>query len=122
MIIAVFMQAVFCHNPVFARSKHKEQAQSVEKVKAKIAEIGVGKEARVKIKLKDNKNLAGYITRIGNDSFDITDLKTNTTTTVTYSSVKQIKGQGPSERTQNILLVAIVAGILVIVGIVGIGD
>jgi len=90
-IAALFIQAV-CVHPAFATSKAEKQAQRTEKVKEGILKLGVGTDARVAIKLRDDVKLAGFISESTDDSFVVTDLKTRAATTVGYGDVTQVKG------------------------------
>jgi hypothetical protein len=60
VIAGLLIQAV-CVQPSSAASKAEKQAQRAEKVKAGILKLGVGTDARVAIKLRDDVKLAGYI-------------------------------------------------------------
>jgi alcohol dehydrogenase class IV len=50
----------------------------------------------VKVKLSNNTNVEGYISKAGEDSFEVTDKKTGTATTVAYQNVVRVKGNGLS--------------------------
>jgi hypothetical protein len=93
----------------------KEESQSVEKIRAHIAKLGVGKEARVKIKLRDNTKLEGYINQTSEDSFTIVDSKTGTSRMVAYSDVTQVskQGTGLSTMTKVVVGAAIATGVIV---------
>src|SRR4029453_11307954 len=61
MLAASLVFALLCAPNGFATtSKEEKEAQWTEKVKAGIAQLGVGKEARVKVKLRDGEKLSGY--------------------------------------------------------------
>lgn len=90
-LAGLLMQAV-CVQSVSAASKAEKQAQRTEKVRAGILKLGVGTDARVAIKLRDDVKLAGYVSDASDDSFVVTDLKTRTATTVAYGDVTQVKG------------------------------
>ena len=92
MVLAGLLFQVVCLQPASAASKAEQQAQRAEKVKAGIAKLGVGTDARVAIKLRDDVKLAGYISEAKSDSFVVTDVKTGSATTVPYVDVTQIKG------------------------------
>ena len=66
-------------------------AQTVEQVRAQVAQIGVGEKARVEIKLRDNTKLKGYVSTAGADSFTVTEAKTGAQKTVAYADVAQVK-------------------------------
>jgi len=81
---------------VLAKSKAEKEAERAEKVKAGVARLGVGKEARIAVKLRDKTRVSGYISHADEDSFVVTDIKTGATTEVAYTDVTQAKGQNLS--------------------------
>jgi hypothetical protein len=90
-IAGLLIQAI-CVQPASAASKAEKQAQRTEKVKSGILTLGVGTDARVAIKLRDDVKLAGYISEATEASFVVTDFKTRAATTVAYGDVSQVKG------------------------------
>jgi len=84
--------ALFSATPAAAGPKLETEAQRIEKVKAGIALLGVGKETRVRVRLQDGTKLAGYIKEAREDFFIISDLKTRSATVVSYPDVTQVKG------------------------------
>jgi hypothetical protein len=66
----------------------------VEKIKANVAKRGVGKKARVTVKLRDGSKPKGYISQAGEESFTLTDSKSGQSKTLAYVDVLQVKGQG----------------------------
>ncbi len=91
----------------YARSQEKKALEQAAKVKAGVAKLGTGPDARIAVKLRDKTTVAGYVSQVGDDSFVITDLKTSTTTTVPYLNVEQARGKGLSTGAK----IAIGAGI-----------
>ncbi|MEK6303431.1 MAG: hypothetical protein AABO41_22200 [Acidobacteriota bacterium] len=91
-VVAVLLMQAVCVQQASAASKEEKQAGRAEKVRAGIHKLGVGTDARVKIKLRDDVKLAGYISEAKDDSFVVTDLKTRAATTVAYGDVTQVKG------------------------------
>jgi hypothetical protein len=96
-------------------SKKEKQARLTEKVKKDIAKLGVGADARVEIKLRDNTKLKGYVSNIEEDSFVVVDAKTGVATSVAYPQVKQVKGNNLSTGVKIAIGVAV---ILTIIGLV----
>ena len=92
MVLAGLLIQAFWVQPAFASSKEEKLAQRTEKVRAGILKLGVGTDARVAIKLRDDVKLAGYISEATADSFIVTDRKTRAATTVAYGDVTQVKG------------------------------
>jgi hypothetical protein len=98
---------------IAADSNAEKEARFVEKVKAGVAKLGVGPDARVKVKLKDKTKVDGYVSEVGDDSFNVTDLKTGHTTAVVYLNVAQVQGNNLSTRTKIIIAAAIVTGVII---------
>ena len=86
----------------------------------KIQRIGVGRDARVEVKLVGNTKVKGYVSKIEADSFDVTDLKSGAAQTVTFAQVTQVKKlkSGISPRTWMIIGGAAVAAIIIGVTVV----
>jgi len=106
-----------CVKPVPAKSKAEKETEFIQKVKTGIAGLGVGKDARVAVKLRDRTELTGYIGEVAEDSFVIRDTKTGIAITVTYANVAQVKGHNISRNASIVIRLAIVAAILVLVAI-----
>ena len=92
VVVAGLLIQALCVQPASAASKEEKQAKRVEKVRAGIIKLGVGTDARVAIKLRDDVKLAGYISETKDDSFIVTDMKSRAATTVAYGDVAQVKG------------------------------
>jgi small nuclear ribonucleoprotein (snRNP)-like protein len=84
--------------------------QATEKIKTKVQKIGVGSNARVEVKLRDNTQLRGYINNADQDSFTVFDSKTGSSRTVAYADTSSVKkaGSGISAKTWIILGAAVV--------------
>lgn len=81
-----------CVQQAVAATKAEKRAERTELVKGGILKLGLGRDARVAVKLRDNVKLAGYISEATEGSFVLTDPKTQTATTVAYGDVTQVKG------------------------------
>lgn len=116
--LSLALAAILIHLAVGARytpasTDAQKQARFAEKVKLGILKLGVGKEARVSVKLRDKTKLAGYISEVKDDRFAITDTKTGATSMVGYTDVAQVKGQNLSTGAKiAIISLAIAAGVL----------
>jgi hypothetical protein len=116
LVLAWSLLLAFIGAPsVFAKSKAEKEAAQAIKVKAGIAKLGVGEEARVTVKLRDKTKLSGYVSRIGEDSFAVTDLKTGATTEVLYPSVTQVKGQNVASGAKIAIWVGVAVGVTLLV-------
>ena len=82
--------------PMFAQTKAGARSQIVEKVKAQILHLGVGETSRVTVKLRNNDKVEGYISKTGDESFEVTNKKTGAAATIAYEDVTQFKKKGLS--------------------------
>lgn len=98
-----------------AKSKAEKEADRTAKVKAGIAKLGVGKETRVALKLRDKTKLSGYISQAGEESFVVTDAKTGAATTVAYPEVTQVQGNNLSTGAKIAIGIAIGVGATLLV-------
>ncbi|HEX8919851.1 MAG TPA: hypothetical protein VF766_00140, partial [Pyrinomonadaceae bacterium] len=71
MLVGALVFTLSGFRPVHA--KDGEDAQLAEKARTIVAKLGIGKEARVEVKLRDNTKLKGYISLAEEESFTITD-------------------------------------------------
>lgn len=81
---------------VSARTQNDTTAKSAEKIKTKIAGIGTGEKAKVRVKLRDDTILKGYVSAINEESFTLTNKKNGAATNVDYANVKKISHGGLS--------------------------
>jgi hypothetical protein len=101
--------------PVSAESKVEKEAARAEKVKAGIAKLGVGKDARITVRLRNKTRVSGYISQADVDSFVITDTKTGAATEVAYTDVTQVKGQNLSTGATVAIAVGVAVGVTLLV-------
>ncbi|HLN99154.1 MAG TPA: hypothetical protein VK208_11890 [Pyrinomonadaceae bacterium] len=88
--------------------------QAIEKMRSQVAKMGVGGNARVEVKLRDNTQLKGYISDADQDSFTVVDNKTGASKTVSYADTQTVKkaGGGVSAKTWIILGAAAIGAIV----------
>ena len=112
-LVALLMQMFFV-NQTFAGTKEEKLA---EKVKTGVAKLGTGPEAKIKVKLKDKTKIEGYITESNENQFLVMNSKTGQTIPVTYSSVKQVKGNNLSRGI--IFTIGVLAFLVILFVLVG---
>jgi hypothetical protein len=107
MLSGILLATAFGFQPALAQTGNDTPA--VEKVRARVKKIGVGRNARVEVKLHDNTQLKGYICAANQDSFTVTDNKTGSIRTVSYADSSSVKkaGSGLSAKTWIILGAAV---------------
>jgi hypothetical protein len=109
ILSGVLLLTAFGFQSVGAQSAGDSQA--VEKIRTKVQKIGVGGNARVEVKLRDNTQLKGFISDSGQDSFTVVDSKTGSTRTVSYADTSAVKKAGSGLSTKSwIVLGAAVVG------------
>jgi hypothetical protein len=93
ILTALLMQAAIV--PAFAATKAEKEAKRVAKVRAELSKLGTGKDARVKLELRDKTKVEGYLSAATEDHVAVTDDKGNTTV-VAYPQVKTAQGNNLS--------------------------
>lgn len=80
-------------------------AQATEKIRTKVQKIGVGGNARVEVKLRDNTQMKGYISDADQDSFTVVDSMSGSRNKLSYADTSSVKksGGGISGKTWIIL-------------------
>lgn len=115
LLLIAFLINLACVRVAYADSKEEKQARFAEKVKANVLKLGTGESARVKVKLRDQAKLEGYISDAGADTFTITNRKTGLATTVAYPQVKSVQGNNLSTGAKIAIGVGIAATIIFII-------
>lgn len=69
----------------------------------------------VKVTLLNETEVKGYVSQIDDDSFQITNPKTQGVTTVAYADVKKVRGPGLSKVASIAIGIVAVAGALVLI-------
>ena len=107
IILIVSLVSLATGVQAFARGSGKDAVPQAEKIKAKIAKLGTGEKAKVRIKLRSGERLKGYISSAGENDFAITDKKSGQTKTVLYSDVIEARKPGLSKGTKIAIVVVI---------------
>jgi preprotein translocase subunit SecF len=90
-----------------------QETPQAAKIKAKVQKRGTGEKSRVKVKLANGTEVKGYVSKIEETSFTVTDKKTGQTTAVLYADVQKILGPGLSKG--GVIALVVVAGVVVVV-------
>ena len=97
-------------NPVTAR-----EARFIQKLKDGISKLGTGRQARIKVELRDKTKLSGYIMRADDETFVILDDKTGQPIPVAYPQVKQAKGNNLSSGAKLAIVLAVLGALAVLI-------
>ena len=118
-LIAIALVTLVLHvtysQTALAHGNSDKEARFAGRVKAGIAKLGTGKDALVKVKLRDGTKLSGYIREANDNSFVVVDAKTGEATTVSYPQVKQAKGNNLSGGTWFAIGVGVIVAVVVVV-------
>lgn len=114
LILMILVINLAFGSTAFARTKEEREAEFAAKVKAGITKIGAGRQARVRIKLKDGTKLKGFISRIEENGFAVSNETTGVETDVPYSNAKQVKGNNLSTGDKIWIAVGITAVVLIV--------
>lgn len=122
MLIVLLLNVMAVNSAAAAGSNEEKEVRFAEKVKAGIAKLGTGTEARVTVKLKNKTKLKGYIGEANADNFTVIDAN-GVATEVLYPNVKQVKGNNLSKNvTLTLVLVGILAVTVILVATVFAGN
>jgi hypothetical protein len=91
-----------------------QQTVQNAKVRAAVQKRGIGEKSRVRVELVNGAELKGYISRIEEASFAVTDKKTGQSTTIPYADVRRIRGGGLSKGAKIAIVVVVVVAVMAI--------
>ena len=91
---------------VSAHQQDNRQASNVEKVKIRVAKLGVGEKARATITTKDGAKIKGFVYSAGDQDFVMRDRKTASPTTIRYADVTDVDGSRGHSVARNVLIIA----------------
>jgi len=86
-------------------------AKQAAKAKAEVQKRGVGERSRVRVSLRDGTEVKGYISKVEENSFDVTDKKSGKAVAVSYNDVNKVKGPGLSKPAQVFIVVGVFVGV-----------
>jgi len=107
----LLLVAVLVFNSVAVpQATQTQEASQAAKVKTEVQKRGTGEKSRIKVRLRNKAEVKGYISKIEDASFDVTDKKTGRATTIPYVGVEKIRGSGLSKGAK----IGIIAGAAVV--------
>jgi len=112
MLSALLLQAAAI--PAFAATGAEKEAMRAEKVRTQIVKLGTGRDARVRVQLRDKTKLEGYLSAADADTFTVTDDAGNSTA-VPYPQVKKARGNNLSTGAKIAIGAATDAGVTLLI-------
>jgi len=116
--IAVLLIAVLTLNSGRSRSQTFEPCAASEApthgtlqaatAKAEVQRRGIGEKSRVRVKLRDGTEVKGHISKIEENSFEVTDKKSGKTTSIRYDHASEIYRGGMSKTAKILIAVGII--------------
>ena len=97
-----------------AQGTETQERARVTKLKASVQKRGIGEKSRVRVTRRNKEEIKGYISKIEDASFDVTDKTTGQTKTILYVDVEKIQGAGLSKGAK----IGIIAGAAVVIVVV----
>ena len=92
-----------------------QEASQSAKVKAEVQRRGTGEKSRVRVRLRNKAEVKGYISKIEDSSFDVTDKITGQATRISYGDAERVQGAGLSKGAKIGIIVGIGVAIVVVV-------
>ena len=114
MLSGVLVFAALGFQPARAQTREDGGANGA---RAEVQKIGIGRDARVEVRLRDNTKVKGYVSAAEKDSFTVTDSKTGATQTVSYAEVTRVRKPGGGLSTRGWVIIGAAAVAAVIVGV-----
>ena len=97
-------------------AKSEASASKSERTKKSIQKLGIGKDARVEVKLKDGTKVKGYVSEIKDGSFVVTN-EAGTAVEVPYDHAKQVRGNNLSTGAKILIGLGVVVAVLLLIGL-----
>ncbi|MGH9930878.1 MAG: hypothetical protein ACREA9_16835 [Pyrinomonadaceae bacterium] len=114
-ILASLLLLATISQPVAAK-QGDTQATTVERIKIKVAKLGVGSKAKATVILKEGTKTKGYIAQAGDDEFVLRDRKTDAATTIRYVDVAKVESNRGHSTARNLAIgIGVGAGGLLLV-------
>jgi pectate lyase len=102
---------------VLAQTQSGINDKTLEKLKAKIEKLGVGKDSKIKVTLKDETKLNGFITARDENGFDVTIKNSVEIRNVKYTDIKKAEGKNSLLAVKIALSIGVVVGALYLIGL-----
>ena len=104
-------------NPTEAQAKKLVEGDPASKAKREVEKRGAGERSRVRVTLRNQSEVKGYISQIDTDTFQVTGKKSGRVTTIAYQDVAGIRGGGMSTVAKIAITAGVVAGAMIGLGL-----
>jgi hypothetical protein len=122
--LVILMVVLLCNSAfgtvAFAGKRESKNKQEIVKdIKAKIEKLGTGEKAKVKVELINKTKIKGYVSKIEENSFTVTDSDTGIQTIIAYDQVKKVGGKNLSTGVKIAIAVAIAVPVTIFLTLFG---
>jgi hypothetical protein len=118
--LTLLLVVVLVFNSVaVTQSMQTEEASEATKIKVTVQKRGIGEKSRVKVRLRNKAEVKGYISRIEDVSFDVTEKSTGHATTIPYANVESVQKLGLPRAAKIGIIVGVAVAIVVVAFAVG---
>jgi hypothetical protein len=108
--LSIVLTNLFYLPTAAAKPSGNREEGKLEKLKTGIRKLGIGPDARIKVRLRDKTEISGYIGEAGENSFVVIDA-TGKSNIVAYPQVAQAKGNNLSSK-EKLAITLVVVGVL----------
>jgi hypothetical protein len=102
VLIGLLMQSVSLAPALAAQVQ--DESQAIEKLRLKVAKLGIGDKARVTVWMKDGTKIKGFISQAGVNDFTVRDRKTGDPTTILFRDVAKLDSNRGHSTLRNVLI------------------
>jgi hypothetical protein len=117
VLVMGFPLSMWSQSPVANPPEAQKQlleGEPAAKAKGEVQKRGAGEGSRVRITLRNQSEVKGYISQIDAETFQVTDRKSGRVTTVAYQDVTRVRGGGMSSGAKIALVTVIGAAAVAI--------
>jgi hypothetical protein len=115
-VLNVVLALLLANVPSLAGTQAETDAQLIDKVRSKIARLGVGEKAKATLRLKDGTKVKGYVSQMRETDVVMRDRQTDQPTPVLFKDIAKVddnRGHGTAKKVG--IGVAIGAGAVLVV-------
>lgn len=120
LLLATFIVCGGSGYTVFGQTQRSGDAESLRKLKVKVAKIYSQRRGKIKVKYNDGTRLKGYLTEVKDDTFSVTDSKTGKSVVVPYEQVSRIDRNDLPTAGKILIATGATLGIIVLVSAIAI--
>ena len=108
----LLIAALVLNSVAVPQTTQTQKAPHAAEVKAEVQRRGIGEKSRVKVRLRNKEEVKGYISKIEEASFEVTNKNTGRATTIPYADVEKISRTGLSKGAKIGIIVLVAVGVV----------